>query len=143
MEQNVDYNDSTMKPNITILNVDDFDAARYAKTRVLQNAGFTVLEARNGAEALEMTERLKPGLVLLDVRLPDIDGRDVCRRIRANASLGAIPVVQTSAAFISPEDQASGIDSGATAYLAAPFQPHELIQAIHVSLGVPPQAAAP
>ena len=134
---------AAMKPKITILNVDDFDAARYAKTRLLQNAGFDVVEAKNGVEALEMTERLRPGLVLLDVRLPDIDGRDVCRKIRGNAAIGATPVVQTSAAFISPEDKASGIESGATAYLAAPFQPQELIQAIHVSLGVHPPHAAP
>lgn len=127
-----------MKTKITILNVDDFDAARYAKTRVLQNAGFSVLEASNGTEALEMTERLRPGLVLLDVRLPDIDGRDVCRQIRSNSSIGDIPVVQTSAAFISAEDQASGLASGAIAYLPAPFQPHELLQVIYTSLGTPP-----
>lgn len=132
-----------MKPKITILNVDDFDAARYAKTRVLQNAGFAVLEASNGTEALEMAKRLKPGLVLLDVRLPDIDGRDVCRQLRENAATGEIPVVQTSAAFISPQDRASGMESGATAYLTAPFQPHELIQVIHTSLGVRPPHPAP
>lgn len=127
---------------ITILNVDDFEAARYAKTRVLQNAGFTVLEACNGAEALEMTARLRPGLVLLDVRLPDIDGFDVCRQIRANSAIGATPIVQTSAAFISANDKANGMNCGADAYLAAPFQPHELIQVIHASLGTRPTPPA-
>ena len=55
-----------------ILNVDDNEAARYAKTRSLERGGYTVIEARTGAEAMERTKKDKPDLVLLDVRLPDI-----------------------------------------------------------------------
>lgn len=123
-----------METKITILNVDDFEAARYVKTRLLRNAGFSVLEASNGADALEIAERLRPELVLLDVKLPDIDGRDVCRQMRAHSSMSMIPVVHTSAACITAADKARSFASGACAYLAAPFQPHELIQVIHTSL---------
>src|SRR6202012_868740 len=58
--------------NIIIVNVDDQDAPRYVKTRDLQESGFTVIEARNGAEALRLIEAEKPPIVLLDVELPDI-----------------------------------------------------------------------
>jgi DNA-binding response OmpR family regulator len=117
-----------LEPNVTlILNVEDFEAARYAKTRVLQNAGFSVQEATNGAEALEMASRLHPALILLDIRLPDISGLEVCRRIRENAALDSVLVIQTSAAFVSRADAENGISSGADGYLAAPFEPRDLV----------------
>ena len=67
---------------ITIVNVDDQDAPRYVKTRDLQENGFTVIEARTGAEALRVIEAEKPPVVLLDVELPDITGYDVCIYIK-------------------------------------------------------------
>lgn len=117
-----------------ILNVDDYDAARYAKSRILRHAGFNVVEAGNGREALDLVERLRPALVLLDVKLPDIDGREVCRRIRTNSSSISVPVVHTSAAFVSDVDKATGQASGGDAYLAAPFEPSALITAVRLLL---------
>jgi CheY-like chemotaxis protein len=67
-----------------ILNVDDNDGARYAKTRILHSAGFKVIEAANGTDALAMVREDNPALVLLDVKLPDINGIEVCRRIKAD-----------------------------------------------------------
>lgn len=113
-----------------ILNVEDYEAARYAKTRVLQNAGFRVEEAHNGVEALEMVERLQPELVLLDVRLPDISGLDICRLIKANSATSRTFVIQTSAAFVSEQDKARGFESGADRYIAAPFEPRDLVAMI-------------
>lgn len=113
-----------------ILNVDDYDAARYAKSRILRHAGFNVVEAENGREALDLVARLRPALVLLDVKLPDIDGREVCRRIRTNSSSVNTPVVHTSAAFVSDSDKAAGHASGGNHYLAAPFEPSALITAV-------------
>ena len=65
-----------------IVNVDDDDAARYVKSRILKLAGFQVLEASTGAGALDMVRERAPGLVLLDVKLPDINGREVCETIK-------------------------------------------------------------
>jgi CheY-like chemotaxis protein len=65
-----------------ILNVDDNSAGLYAKSRVLRHAGFTVLEATNGAMALQLAAESRPDLVLLDVHLPDISGFEVCQRIK-------------------------------------------------------------
>jgi DNA-binding response OmpR family regulator len=119
---------------ILILNVDDNDGARHAKTRLLQNAGFQVAEASNGTDALTMVGRLLPRLVLLDVRLPDIDGREVCRQIKANSSTSMVTVIQMSAAFISTQDIASGLESGAEHYITAPYQPDDLVSAVRLAL---------
>jgi CheY-like chemotaxis protein len=113
-----------------VLNVDDYDAARYAKTRILKNAGYRVHEARSGKEALDMIERVHPNLVLLDVRLPDIDGRDVARRIRSNPMTADMLILQTSAAFVTDQDVMSGYESGANAYVRAPYQPSDLVATI-------------
>ncbi|MFC4929865.1 response regulator transcription factor [Massilia sp. GCM10023247] len=123
-----------MTSKILILNVDDYDQARYVKTRLLQNAGFLVEEASNGSDALEMAARLHPSLVLLDVRLPDIDGREVCRRIKADPATSRMNVIHTSAAFISEQDAREGLASGADRYIPVPFEPQDLIAAVRAVL---------
>lgn len=110
-----------------VLNVDDNDGARYAKTRLLRNAGFKVAEATTGKEALDMAAALGPDVVLLDVRLPDINGLDVCRRSKAGADTSVAKVVQTSAAYITAEDIAMGYESGADGYITSPYDPRDLI----------------
>ena len=65
-----------------ILNVDDNESGRYVKSRVLKQAGYEVSEARTGVEALEKMRQERPDLVLLDVKLPDINGHEVCRLIK-------------------------------------------------------------
>lgn len=115
---------------VLVLNVDDYEAARYSKTRLLQNAGFQVLEAINGLEALSMVDASLPSIILLDVRLPDLDGREVCRRLRANAATSAVRIVQISSAYITEEDVASGLESGADAYITAPYEPAALIAVV-------------
>ena len=68
-----------------ILNVDDSDGARYAKSRILQRAGFKVIEASNGGDALLRARQDRPNLILLDVKLPDINGLEVCRQLKGGA----------------------------------------------------------
>ena len=65
-----------------ILNVDDHDAGRYARTRILTRAGFLVEEASTGEQALLAVRERPPDLVLLDINLPDIDGFEICRQIK-------------------------------------------------------------
>ena len=83
------------REHVRVLNVDDEDVPRYVKTRDLQEAGFTVIEARSGAEALHFVEVEKPPVVLLDVKLPDISGFDVCVFIKKKWP--AVMVLMTSA----------------------------------------------
>jgi CheY-like chemotaxis protein len=113
-----------------VLNVDDYDVARYVKTRILTNAGYRVQEAKSGKEALNMAGEVCPDLVLLDVRLPDIDGRDVTRRLRGNPRTAAVPILQTSAAYITDQDVTSGYESGANAYVRVPYEPKDLVATV-------------
>ena len=117
-----------------ILNVDDNDGARYAKTRILQSAGFDVIEAANGTDALDMVKRLMPALVLLDVKLPDINGIEVCRRIKAESDSSSVLVLQTSAALTGRADKIRGLEGGADNYLAAPIEADELIANVNALL---------
>lgn len=119
---------------ILILNVDDNLNARYAKTRLLMNAGFRVEEAEDGGEALTMVAQLMPNLVLLDVKLPDMSGHEVCRRIKGNPVTGDVLVMQVSAALISQDDTARGMESGADFYLTAPFEPKDLVSNVRALL---------
>jgi PAS domain S-box-containing protein len=119
-----------------ILNVDDNDGARYAKSRILSRAGFVVIEAANGTEALESARVSLPDLVLLDVKLPDINGFEVCRQIKAAPETAGILVLQTSAAAVQSIDRIRGLDGGADSYLIEPIEPAELIAHVRALLRV-------
>jgi PAS domain S-box-containing protein len=119
---------------ITVLNVDDTTASRYTKSRMLRQAGYKVVEAGNGAEALRVVRELLPQLVLCDVNLPDMSGIEVCRRIKADPLTRSIPVVQISATFVTPKDQELGLEGGAEIYLTEPIEPLELVTVVRVLL---------
>ena len=110
-----------------VLNVDDTDAARYAKSRILARAGFEVIEASNGAETLRRVREDQPVLVLLDTRLPDISGFDVCRQIKQDPATSHVLVLQTSASHIGMADKVKALDLGADNYLYEPIEPEELV----------------
>lgn len=118
------------EPGGTILHVDDNEVNRYVVTRVLQNAGFTVVEAATGTAGLEAIAQHQPDLVILDVRLPDLSGFEVCRRIKSNPRTAFIPVLHLSASFVKSQDKAEGLDSGADGYLAQPVEPIELLATV-------------
>ena len=94
-------------------------------------AGFTVREASNGAMALQRIAEERPTLVLLDVKLPDIDGFEVCRQIKTNPATASIIVVQISAAFVAKDDKVRGLEGGADGYLTDPVAPDELVATIN------------
>ena len=77
---------------IKIVNVEDDTSSREAISEILRLEGFTVFEAATGKEALSIVAEVKPQLVLLDVRLPDINGYEICRRLKANQATSSIPV---------------------------------------------------
>jgi CheY-like chemotaxis protein len=85
-------------PRRQVLVVDDDRDIRETLRDLLELEGFPVAVARNGAEALERMRELRPGLVLLDLFMPVMDGAEVCRRRQADPELGGIPVVVLSAA---------------------------------------------
>src|SRR5919112_5977847 len=120
------------KAPVTILLVDDTEAMRYAKARTLRRAGYDVVEAATGADALALAHQLRPPLVLLDVKLPDFDGIEVCRRLKQD--MPDILVLQMSAAFTDSEDRTRGLDSGADTYLVEPAEPGELVATVRALL---------
>lgn len=125
-----------------LLYVDDTEEQRYAMTRILEGAGFKVTGASSGAEAFR---RLFPPerenlaattppqflAVLLDVKLPDMSGYDVCRRIKSDPRTSSIPVLQVSASFADPSLRAAGLSGGADAYAAQPVHPAELVSLVN------------
>jgi PAS domain S-box-containing protein len=110
----------------TVLVVDDNAATRYSTSRVIRAAGFRTAEAGSGTEALALSEH-GVSAVVLDVHLPDLDGFEVCRRIRARSATGLLPVVHLSAAYIKDEDRVTGLNAGADAYLVHPVEPAVLV----------------
>jgi DNA-binding response OmpR family regulator len=117
-----------------ILNVNDNEGARYMATLLLQKAGFSVIEAGSGYAALEQVERHHPDLVVLDIRLPDIDGIEVCRRLRETSDGKSMKVLHTSATFVSADAKVQSLDGGADGYLAQPFEPQELLATVRALL---------
>jgi signal transduction histidine kinase len=118
----------------SILNVDDYGPGRYARTRILQRAGFNVLEAATGMEAIELARTQSPALILLDVNLPDIDGFEVCRIVRQTPHCASAAILHISASNIQPHDQVTGLDGGADCYLVEPIEPVVLIATVKAFL---------
>lgn len=112
-----------------VLYVDDTIEQRYVMRRILEREGYRVLEAGTGQEALDL---LRPELMLivLDVKLPDMSGYDVCRRIKGSPLYRSIPIIQVSASFADPELRAAGLSGGADAYIAQPVHPQELLNLV-------------
>src|SRR5688572_28748414 len=100
----------------TIAVIDDTEQNRYTVARYLRRAGYEVVEGKSGSEALELALK-NPLLVVLDVRLPDILGYEVCLKIKTDPQTSHIPVLQTSASFTATSDKAVGLEAGADAYL--------------------------
>jgi two-component system, sensor histidine kinase len=118
----------------TILNVDDHDAGRYAKSRILQLAGYRVVEAATGADALRLIREAKPQLILLDVKLPDVDGTQLCRTIKSDPLSAQIMVLQISAVHTTRADRIHGLECGADTYLIEPVQADELLATVNALL---------
>jgi PAS domain S-box-containing protein len=120
-------------PDAMILVVDDDQAKRYMIAKILVRAGFGVQEAGTGSEALRLVAS-RPDLVILDVKLPDINGFEVCRRIKSDPATSAIPVLHVSTTFVHLEDKVQGLDSGADGYLTNVAEPLELIATVRALL---------
>jgi len=113
-----------------LLNINDNEANRYVVTRMLRAAGFQVCEGGTGAEALRLAAEVLPDLIILDVKLPDLNGIEVCRRLKAEARTAGIAVLHLSANYIRPENKVEGLESGADGYLAQPVSASELLATV-------------
>lgn len=113
----------------SVLVVDDEPMARTLLRLMLVRAGFAVIEAENGFEALAKAQQQRPDIVLLDVMMPGMDGFTVCETLRQQSETADLPIIMLSA----KTDLASvnkGIRLGATEYLTKPISPDELTQQV-------------
>ena len=113
-----------------ILIVDDDLELRELISFALRHAGYLVVKAADGNEALEVWEREQPDLAILDVNLPRLNGLEVCRRIRSESSMPIMMLTVRS----SEEDQVEGLDTGADDYLTKPFSPRTLLARVRALL---------
>jgi PAS domain S-box-containing protein len=116
-----------------VLVVEDERSTRAGLALGLESAGFTVREAGTGAEALRnLVDR--PDLILLDVGLPDVDGYELCRRLKADASTAGIPVLLLSGLGAHSIERVHGLECGAESYLAKPAELTEVVAQVKALL---------
>ena len=114
----------------TALVVEDEDSIASLVRSYLERDGFTVVRARSGEQALEELDRHPVRVVVLDVGLPDMDGFDVCRKIRAGSR---VPILMLTARDEEP-DRVTGLELGADDYVTKPFSPRELLARVRAVL---------
>ena len=115
-----------------VLLVEDDSHVRYATARLLEGAGYEVSEAQTGNEGLRLAQEQKPDLVLLDVALPDIDGFEVCQRIKEEPALAGCFVILASGVRTESDGQGEGLEAGADGYIARPISSRELLARVGV-----------
>lgn len=116
-----------------ILAVDDNHVNLKVVSATLQHAGYEVITAEDGPSALESANKNQPDLIILDVMMPDMDGYEVCRRLRKDPKTQQIPVIMLTA-HDSLDEKLKGFEAGADDYLTKPFQPVELQARVKVLL---------
>jgi PAS domain S-box-containing protein len=120
------------QPHILVVN--DHDATRYLLGRMLRAAGFTVEEAETAEAGFARLAVHPPDLILLDVHLPDMSGREMVRRLRMNPATLMVPVVHVSATYVGAQDIGAALDSGADGYLTLPVDAVELVATVRAVL---------
>lgn len=118
-----------MSAERTVLVVDDTPAHRYVMASWLRRAGFDVVEAGTGGEALAKASA-HVDAVVLDVNLPDVPGREVCSRIKADPATAHVPVLHVSATHVDAAARVAGLEGGADAYLPEPLDRDEFLATI-------------
>jgi|SRR5215207_9802275 len=117
----------------TILVVDDEPVLRAIVREILHEEGYTVIEAADGRVMLEIIARERPDLVLMDVMMPGVDGREAYRQLRSRPEHRDVPVVMMSAAV-----QPHGLDPSIAGFMAKPFDITELVDLVASLIGRPP-----
>jgi signal transduction histidine kinase len=120
--------------NAVLVNVDDNEPARYARSRILRQAGFEVHDAATGADALRLIGQVELDLVLLDVNLPDMSGIEVCRLIKNRDQNNGVIVLQISASATSAPHATEALNVGADSYLVEPVDPDVLVATVRAFL---------
>jgi len=116
-----------------VLVVDDTEANIHLMRFILKENGFEVIEARSGTEGVKLAVQEKPDLVLMDIQLPDIDGLEVTKRIRASEADGNIPIIALTS-YAMPGDRERIMAAGCTGYISKPIDVKTFIKEIEKCL---------
>ena len=116
--------------NKKVVVIDDESSVQDVVRGYLEKDGYLVYVAGNGSEGLALAERTKPGLVVLDLMLPDVSGEDICRDIRSRSD---VPILMLTAKA-SEDERVGGLALGADDYLTKPFSPRELVARVRAIL---------
>jgi len=119
-----------VNPNKKIVVIDDEPSVQDVVRGYLEKDGYLVYVAGNGRDGLAVAERMKPGLVVLDLMLPDVAGEEVCREIRSRSD---VPILMLTAKA-SEDERVGGLALGADDYLTKPFSPRELVARVRAIL---------
>ncbi len=119
-----------MEPNKKIVVIDDEPSVQEVVRGYLEKDGYHVFVAGNGRDGLALAERTKPGLVVLDLMLPDIAGEEICREIRSRSDVPILMLTAKSA----EDERVNGLALGADDYLTKPFSPRELVARVRAIL---------
>jgi two-component system phosphate regulon response regulator PhoB len=126
----------------SIVVIEDEDAIRDVVAYNLERAGYRVAVAADGRAGLELVRATSPELVLLDLMLPELDGIEVCRALRADPATSAIPVIMLTA-LGEETDIVDGLEVGADDYVTKPFSPRELVARVNAMLRRSERSGAP
>jgi len=126
--------DQSARDQPLVLAADDDEDVLGLVTFRLERSGYTVLQARDGEEALALAVAERPDLAVLDVMMPKMDGFEVTRRLRAEEATKSMPIILLTARAQDADVQ-RGFDAGADDYLRKPFSPQELRARVQAILG--------
>lgn len=124
---------ANLEPRDIVLVVDDSPNTLRMLTDAIEGAGMTVLVALDGEQALSLTERITPDVILMDAVMPGIDGFELCRRLKLNAAISHVPVIFMTG-LSETEDIIKGLNAGGVDYVTKPISPDELLARIRVHL---------
>ena len=121
--------------------VEDFEDSRFMMRKLLEMAGFSVVEASDGEQAVALAVQTRPAMILMDLSLPKLDGLAATRQIRRHKAVGQIPIVAVSA-HDSPESRSEALEAGCNEYVTKPIdfdQFDELLRRLLPTRSTPPQ----
>ena len=116
-----------------ILVVEDQEDNRQILRDLLGNAGYELIEAENGEEALAAVARHRPDLILMDIQLPVMDGYEATRRIRTNPGLKSVPIIAVTS-YALAGDESKALAAGCDAYVSKPYSPRQLLAKVREHL---------
>jgi len=129
----MDPTSTSEKTDFTVLVVDDNEANLATLKGLLSYEGYTILTATSGTTSLEIAESAQPDLILLDIKMPVMDGFEVCRRLKSSKETYQIPIIFLTV-LSQTSDIVKGLELGAEDYVSKPFKPAELLARVRVHL---------